>query len=79
MKINSPALFFIRNEAAAADTFKALSPLNAGKVSDIVGVGIAAVVLEDALVGIDQKHKGSVKHGEDEMEGKADKEKLSDF
>ena len=70
-----PALFFIRYKTAPTNTFKALCSLNAGKVSDVVGEAVAAVILEDALVGVDKEHKCGVKHREYEMEGEADKKK----
>ena len=40
---------------------------------------MATVVPDDALVGVDQDDEGGVEHREDQVEGEADEEKLSDF
>ena len=74
-----PALLFIWNKTAATDTLKALGFLNVGKISDVIRKAVAAVILQDALVRVDQEHKGCVKHGENQVEGKTNKEEFSDF
>ena len=40
---------------------------------------MAAVVLDDALIGVDQDDEGRVEHGEDQIECQANEEELPDW
>ena len=50
-----------------------------GDVLELSVGTVATVVPDDALVGVDEDHEGCVQHGEDQVEGQTDEEKLPDF
>ena len=72
-----PALLLVGDEAGAVDAGPALARLDQGEVGD--GGAVPAVVLEDALAGVDEQHEGGVEHGEHQVEGQAHHEELTDL
>ena len=76
-----PALFKVRVKAVPTDTLVAVNSFNFLEVDLLPGddLAVPAVVPQDALVGVHQQHEGRVQHREDQVEGKTDKEELSDF
>ena len=73
-----PALLLVRHEAVPADRLPT-EVLHPGDVLELRVGAVPAVVPHDALVGVDQDDEGGVEHREDQVEGEADEEKLSDF
>ena len=72
------ASLLVRDEAVSTDR---LAPvvLQPGDILELRVGPVTAVVPDDALVGVDQDDEGGVEHREDQVEGEAHEEKLSDF
>ena len=73
-----PALLLVRHKTVTTHRLAAMV-FYPGDVLELRVGTVATVVPNDALVGVDQDDEGGVEHGEDQVEGQADEEKLSDF